>query len=997
MIPVVALSRTPIGARYLFGFILLLTGCGGAEMNSTPPPVDEPQTPLQAMDAAIRLGRWEQAWQWSDEVLIAHQGDPDVLAKVARVAFENKQGDVAAHLLVDANRADDFQNPDLVQQATIALISVGQLFEALEMLEEVAARHPQQHQSRRLLFDFLIVIEDRDAAIEHGRELVRQRKFDFDLLLLLSNYEKRTLDTAALNVLMQRNPADNRPLIGEARKQFDLGMSSQAVETLRPIVQSHPQFLPAQILLGRALVDSGQFDQLDSWSDGLAGDYESTWGYWMVLGDWARYQGKTSEAAGAYWQATQRNPDVVQIWSKLNAALSLLQKSDPGLTEVSLPDLERRASLLSRFRQQKDRFANSGSQSIAIIIEIVETLRDLGRVWEAEAWAAMAMTLPDHKSTRIGTLRDSLIARLNRSTPWQTSNEHSELRLDLSNLPLPSFSGVATVKATPPRRIAVASVQPDLRNEATQRGLNFFGKTADQLDQPGIMFYATLGCGGGSIDFDLDGWTDLYLSAAGGTPPQRDSDANALMRNIAGNFVDATETSGTGDTGFGQGVAVGDVNEDGFPDLLVLNYGENRLLVNQGDGTFADVSERVLGNPVSQWSSSGAIADLNGDGLSDLIVVNYCAGLSPVTDACANAATGESRACSPLAFAGEPDVFMLGTEDGVFVDVDQDRGIRPSLSGRGLGVAVGSLDADNGIDALIVNDMSNNHYWSRSPGEKVEFEESAMLRGVAYDDRSLPQGSMGIATADFDADGDIDFYVTNFEHEYNTYYEQRDAGIWQDRTAQQQLATTALPMVGFGTEAVDFDNDGVLELAVTNGHVDFFPERDGQRSEYYQPMQIFHRTPTAGFEQFTDFAADEYLGKVHAGRALWTIDANRDGRCDLVVTHQTEPVALLVNRTVTKHHWIAVRLVGRHCARDAIGAVITLRQGNQSWRKVLTSGDGYLCSNERVIRFGLGGANAEALVTIEWPDGSTQTTKSLSIESEWLLVQGEPAFKLPCQ
>jgi hypothetical protein len=447
--------------------------------------------------------------------------------------------------------------------------------------------------------------------------------------------------------------------------------------------------------------------------------------------------------------------------------------------------------------------------------------------------------------------------------------------------------------------------------------------------------------------------------------------------------------SSSGDRGFGQGVAVGDLNEDGFADLLVLNYGPNVLLINNGDGTFSDRSDK-LGENGETWSASAAIADLDGDTISDLVIVNYCAGLEPVTVTCPMKEGGMFRSCTPMKFAAAADNFLQGTAEGRLVDRTHAWGAVPSVLGRGLGVVAGALEASAGVDVFVANDMTINHYWSvSSDAGSFGLVESAMLRGLGGDDRSQAQGSMGIATADFDRDGDIDLYVTNFEKEYNTYHEQREPGIWRDQTARLGLSEPTLPLVGFGTQAVDLDLDGSLELIVANGHVDMFSRGD-ERSLYEHPMQIFRRGAAGAYESVGQAMPGPYLTGPHVGRALWTIDANRDGLTDLAVTHQTEPTALLINRSAPAGNWLAIQLVGRSCSRDAIGAIVEVSAGEQRWIAAQTSGDGYMCSNERALRFGLGPGIESYTVNVRWPDGTSQQLADLGSGRGWLVVQGEP-------
>ncbi len=787
-----------------------LAGCGGKPSNSTAIEAVPPR-PLRAMNSAIRRGQWQQAWEFSDAVLEKYADDPQVIATVAQLAHKNGKPGIAAELLVRSCRAESFQSELRNQQALIAMIGVGRLHEGMEMLEEAVEKQPLQYETRRLLYDLQMGSENRIAGIPHGRFLVRHRKFDLELLQTLSNTERRTLENKPLEDMASRNPRDKRPLMGEAKANFDSGDYPQSIEILRTIVQDHPDYIPAQALLGRALAASGQYDELEKWAaefdeegGGPTDQIQDSVGYWLALGDWSRAKGYTAAAARAYWEAARRDADVMESWSKLSTALKQLQAAGTDLPAATVESIEQRATQLSAFNQLKHRFERTGSISRAIVVDIVKTLRDLGRLWEAEAWASLALTLPEDDAVQTELVRAEIVAMLRQRTPWQLTDRHPELQADLAHLELPPISGVASAiaRSGQPHSVqgdasqSVAATNLSLINEAQARGLTFFGYTSDHLDQPGIMLFETLGCGGGTIDYDLDGWSDLYLIAAGGTPPKKDSAANALMRNLAGKFSDVTIGSAAGDTGFGQGVAVGDVNEDGFPDLLVLNYGPNSLLVNNGDGTFSDLSERLENNG-DVWSTSAAIADLDGDAISDLVIVNYCAGLEPITSTCPMKDSDVFRSCTPMKFPGASDRFLQGSASGAFHDRTDAWDAKPAVVGRGLGVVAGALDGNSGVDVLIANDMTNNHYWSRSPEEdRFGLSESAMLRGLGCDDRSLAQGSMGIASGDLDGDGDVDFYVTNFDKEYNTYHEQRDVGIWQDQTSKLQLSAQRYRWLG---------------------------------------------------------------------------------------------------------------------------------------------------------------------------------------------------------
>lgn len=517
---------------------------------------------------------------------------------------------------------------------------------------------------------------------------------------------------------------------------------------------------------------------------------------------------------------------------------------------------------------------------------------------------------------------------------------------------------------------------------AEPAGLRFFGRTIKEPDSPGILLFETLGCGGGTVDFDRDGWPDLYLAAAGGTPPEQDSEPNELFRNLGGTFVPVASHAGVADRGFGQGVAAGDFNEDGFADLLVLNYGPNRLFLNQGDGTFADARSRMPEEPYDEWSSSGAIADIDGDGLSDLFIVNYCAGLGPVIQSCDTRAT-----CSPMVFPPLVDRFAKSTFDGTF-HASATTGLSRCVPGRGLGLIVGDMDSRRGNEVFVANDMTPNHFFQVKTGDQgTRLLESALPRGVGLSGDGFPQGSMGIVADDLDGDEDIDLYVTNFEGEESTLHVQSESGVWRDETLSLGLGLSTLPLVGFGSESIDVDNSGQRAVFVANGHVDRV-SRDGQPVTFAQELRAF-RAAEEGFEWVQASTLGDYFAKPHVGRSLWTIDANSDGRIDLVVTHQTEPVALLMNRTESENEWLRIELVGTTSSRDAVGATVTVIDsvGNRH-SGFRMAGSGYQCSNDPVLHFGLGQAEDDGLrAVVKWPSGRKEEFGDLSTRQTVLLVE----------
>ncbi|MDM4018287.1 FG-GAP-like repeat-containing protein [Roseiconus lacunae] len=970
--------------------------------------------PEGSLKIASRNRNWTEAFAAAEYLADQSRADqtglgeltPEVLVLMARAAHEVGQSDTSTQWLMAACENESYRSATRVRQAMIAMIGVGRFHEGLAMLEAAVKANPDQHETRRWLFDFYIGAEDRVAALKHGRYLVRHRKIDVELLQSISNTERRFLDPTPLAEMMERNPEDKRPLMGGAKQAFDQSRFEETVKTLREITAAHPDYLPAQALLGQSLSAAGRINELRQWAASQPAGIEDYPGYWIALGDWSRANNDQDGALRAFAEAAiSQDPDVVQVWTRLATLLAAARNELSDVDDEVVEAVNGRAQMLGRLQQLKDRFTRTGGISRSIVIDLAKTLEQLGRLWEAEAWASIATTLPEDESVDVDGYRMSLVRRLRQETPWQLPSEFPPMSQLAQNRPLPAIESVVSAKST---RIVPSSddktdtnlSQHDspwrLDDEAEQRGLRFWGRTADTLDQPGIMLYQTLGCGGGTIDFDLDGNSDLYLVTAGGTPPASDSKPNELFRNLDGQFVPAGTTSLSNDRGFGQGVAVGDVNEDGFADLLILNYGPNRMLINQGDGTFIDANDRLPQEPNDEWSSSAAIADLDHDGISDIIVVNYCATLDPVTKSCSVDGTEMVRSCSPVMFAAQPDRFLQNDGTGRFVNATEQWEATSNDPGRGLGIVVGDLDGSVGNEVFIANDMTANHYWSSvsqaSPSKTEDvsdfaLRESAMLRGLGGDDRGIPMGSMGIATADLDRDGDLDLYVTNFSKETNTLHMQTAGGVWQDRTSAAGLVEDTRPLVAFGTEAIDLENDGSLELVVTNGHVDLF-SRGSEKAMYDQPAQIFQRGESGRYSNGARDSIGQYFAKTHVGRGLWTIDVNRDGLLDFVVTHQTEPTALIVNQGSSDHDWVRLILKGTRSSRDAIGATVKIKAGETVFTAFRLAGDGYQCSNDPAIHVGLGQLDqTEVEVEIVWPDGTVESYPGIPAGTETVLVQ----------
>lgn len=488
------------------------------------------------------------------------------------------------------------------------------------------------------------------------------------------------------------------------------------------------------------------------------------------------------------------------------------------------------------------------------------------------------------------------------------------------------------------------------------------------------------------LDYDGDGWPDLYFTQGCTIPydPARRTHIDRLYRNRGdGSFQDVTERAGLGSNQYGQGCAAGDYDNDGDPDLFVANYGTNIVYCNNGDGTFSDVTART-GIDGEHWSASLALADLDRDGRLDLYVTTYV--LEPLK-VCRDA-TGRPLTCSPGNYDAEPDILYRNRGDGTFEDVSASAGIL-APDGKGLGVVVADFNDDGWSDIYVANDGTPNFLFRNmgtdAPQAGLRFEEIGLWSGVALSEYGSPQAGMGIASADLNADGRLDLYVTNFLDDVNTLYLNQGEFIFSDATRRAQLAAPTRPFLGFGTQALDLDLDGHPELFVANGHIDDFRSRG---EPWKMRPQLFSNRADGTFAEISSTAGDYFHGE-SLGRGVARLDWNRDGRPELVVVHQDRPVALLENRAAAcGHRRIVLELRGVESNRDAIGARIRIRAGGRTQTLEICGGDGFFASNDRRQCAGVGTATRIDRLEIDWPSGRRSRWTDLPTDCRLLCVEG---------
>ncbi len=503
-----------------------------------------------------------------------------------------------------------------------------------------------------------------------------------------------------------------------------------------------------------------------------------------------------------------------------------------------------------------------------------------------------------------------------------------------------------------------------------------------------------MGSGGLFFDFDNDGWTDMLLVDGGSLadPAVAARSHHRLYRNRRdGRFEDVTAKSGIGrNPAYGMGACAADYDNDGAIDLFITGAGSNALYHNNNAGAFTDVTSKsgISGGP---FATSCAWADVDRDGYVDLFVTNYVDARPQTNVFCSGVASNTRMYCHPLNFAPLASTLYHNNRDGTFTDITAKSGIG-SRRGNGLGVVIGDYDDDGWPDIAVANDSMPNVLW-HNDGHGA-FREIGLVAGVAVAGDGNPRAGMGIDLADYDGDGRLDLFITNHELETHTLFRNLGRGLFTDVTSQSGVGRETLPFVGFGTLFFDADNDGDLDLAITNGHVvdNSGHYRPGSKSE--QRKLLF--TNAGG--RFTEVGRNAGPGFAieKIGRSLAAADIDNDGRVDLLFTNNGDAPDLLHNGTAGGNA-LVVRLVGTHPStrsgqgsnRSAIGARLTLTAGALTQTREVKAGSSYLSQSDLRQHFGLAAATAVDRIEIRWPSGQRETVSNLAANQVVTITEGK--------
>jgi len=531
--------------------------------------------------------------------------------------------------------------------------------------------------------------------------------------------------------------------------------------------------------------------------------------------------------------------------------------------------------------------------------------------------------------------------------------------------------------------------EPVLEDVSKKTGLNFIHFNGMSGE---YYFPEMTGQGGGFVDYDNDGDLDVYFIQGNmlGTektfkdalfPPKDANPRDRLFRNDLSakegpgslRFTDVTDRSGLKMTGYGMGIAGGDIDNDGDVDLYVTNYGPNFMLRNNGDGTFTDITA-ASGTTNDLWGTSAVFFDYDGDGFLDLYVANYVY-FDINADKRCFAQSSRRDYCGPSAFRAQKDCLFHNKGNGIFEEVTE-KALIGNTPGSGLGVITADFNSDGRPDIYVANDGNANQLWINQDGKT--FRDDALFSGAALNQDGNAEASMGVDSGDFDNDGDEDLFMTHLMGETNTLYVNNGKALFEDRTIAMGLSASSFPFTSFGTRWFDYDNDGWLDIFVVNGAVLVIEKQvlAGEKFPLHQPNQLFHND---GGKHFTDVSRrsgkDISLSEVSRGAAFGDID--NDGDIDVLVFNNNGPARLLRNNCGHKQKWLGLRLLDPKKKRDMQGTNVALKRKGKPvlWRRVQTGGS-YCSTNDPRVLFGLGETDRVDQIDVFWPDGSKETWNS---------------------
>jgi tetratricopeptide (TPR) repeat protein len=741
----------------------------------------------------------------------------------------------------------------------------------------------------------------------------------------------------------------------------------------------------------------GQFTEADRWLGACLQRRPDDPVVWRARLEWAMAAGQPEVARQALEHIpADPDPDVplatLRAWfaqqagdrTAEQAAWQRLHELDPG----DLKALDRLAELATaagqtaqaaRLRRRRLELEETdeaytrlltGENAMSHAEELARLARDLGRRTDAAIWSYLAAT-----AANPGRRAVALPQLVPAASPARRML--ADLLPDLHTAPRP------TAPSPPATAIAAAGAGPWFVDDAAGAGLQFVHHNGWEMAR--LIPPASASGGVGLLDYDGDGWLDVYVVQGGPFPagPQAPRDGDRLFRNRGdGSFEDVTEQAGIAGRvrGYGHGVAVADFDNDGRPDVFLTRWHAYVLLRNRGDGRFEDVTERAGLAGDRDWPTSAAFADFDQDGDLDLYVCHYLSWDVHDHPVCVDPRDPATYHCHPRDFPALPDR-VFRNDGGRFVDATADAGL-VDPDGRGLGVVAADLDDDGKVDLYVANDGTANYLLHNRGG--FHFEERALDAGAAASGSGLFQAGMGVACGDLDGDGRVDLAVTNFYNESTSFFRNLGGGRFGEQGDAIGVGPPSRYLLGWGIAFPDVNNDGRLDLMTANGHIyDARPQLP-----FTMPVQLLLG---GGDGRLTDVSrqAGPPFQSLHLGRGLAAGDLDNDGRVDALVVAQNEPLIYLHNQT-RAGHFVVLRLEGTTSNRDAVGARVTLAAGGRRLVAQRIGGGSYQSASDPRLHFGLAGATRVETLEVRWPSGRVDRYRDLAADAAYHLREGNP-------
>lgn len=963
--------------------LLLATGCPTPDANpAKPTPSTTSTSPSEPFDARLKnaeslLGqkKLEEAWAISKGLLIEQPKSAPALFLASQIMAARKNLSGAIELISQIDPSDPQAGPAATGQLSEWLAQSGDLPRAEAKLRSLLKEYPKAIPALRLLADLLHAQGRRWDAGKVLERIVRLGDFKTPDLMSLVDLRDPKDQEPLRTAFEQFAPDDPMSQLGQVRLLLFADRWKDCIDRLEQWNKSHPQLLEPWIWYGESLLETGEIQSLGKWLQNPPEGHSRHPEYWYIAGRFWMLQERAEAAARCFSEAIALDRRHLGAMQSLSECLMDLQRPELAL------ELRDQSGKLVRIKDLTNQIQR-GLVKDQAFFEIAKLYEDLGDPILAFGWEAIALVESNQP------FPERLIALQKELQSGKSYTSAILGKLPLESWPLPENQQIVSTDAPQRSNATNLEASPSIRLEDVAMSLGLNAQYDNGAN--GRKHWMTLeGLGGGvsAIDYDKDGWPDLFYSQAGDSPlsqPPRYL-PKQLFRSIQSDrFIPVEQQACVGDLGYGQGTAVADLDQDGFDDLLTADIGEIKWFRNQGDGTFQRMDlPQATGTAI--WNSAIQAADLNGDSLPDIVQCAYIDGQDFLTRTCPTPSSPESVFCHPKRFTPGKTRILWNQGDGTWRLADSEL-LESLVDGYTLGALITNLDQKAGNDVFLANDVSPNHLLLSTPqsDQTQELQECAIRSGVAVDLLGRAQASMGIACGDQNRDGLLDLIVTNFRYEVSTLYRQTQPGLFTDATRLAKLGEPTLEWLSFGCQLTDLDNDGWLDFLAVNGHIDYL-------DPWQMPPQVLKNTQ-GKFQWLRSPSPGNYFDIDNVGRSLSALDFNRDGRIDFAVTHLDRPTALLANSTKSTNHFVQIELVGTRSERNATGGILRAQRGQEQWICASSVGDGFYGTNERLLHIGLGQADRLDRLEITWPNGQTQTVENLQVDCRYRWIEGTEPY-----